>query len=818
MCNLINKISAVLLGFAAAALLAAAATATADSEVERLVVVGSRAAPRTVTDTAAPVDIITSAQIARTGITETSRLIQTLIPSFNFSVSTISDGTDSVRPATLRGLYPDQVLVLINGKRRHNSALIHVNGSVGRGAAGTDLNAIPPSAIERIEVLRDGASAQYGSDAIAGIINIVLRRQTETTEVYNYFGETYQGDGDQRRHSINTGWALAGDGFLNLSLERRGRNPTNRAGDDPRCQYTDPCTLTDTREASFDRQNHRFGDAESDNSYLAFNSQLPLAGATLYAFGGWSRRDAQSAGFYRRALDRRNRPIIHPNGFLPIINTDVDDVSLTLGARASVGAWDVDTSVTHGENTFEYRITNSLNVSLGDDSPTSADAGELVAGQTTFNLDAVRPLDLGLAGPVSLAAGYEYRKDHYELKAGEPDSYRNGGMDGQDGTPGTPGIQVFPGFRPENEADEDRHNHAFYVDAETSFSDRLRAGAALRYEDYSDFGSAWNGKLSARYELSDRFALRGTVSSGFRAPALAQRYFDNVSTQFNTDPATGMSVPSEVLTTRNGGAFARLLGVEELEEETSFNLSLGFVAQPFDNLSLSLDAYLIEVDDRIVLSSRLNGDQIRAGLHTDALAILTRDYGFNLSSINDLQFQFFTNAIDTRTRGVDIVAEYSHWFDYGASLKLTGAANYNSSDVHGGIGAPAGLASDTNLFNANEIGYIETGHPRQSYKFQTHYLQGDHDLTFRLNRYGSVTSNHDSVRQTYGARWLADIEYTHHFGADLDWTVGVNNILDTHPERNLPANSFNGIFPYNRRAAPFDYNGGFYFTSLKISF
>jgi len=811
--NLTGKTNAAFLGLAASFFAAFAASA---EEVERLVVVGSRAEPRTVTDTAAPVDIITGAQIARTGITETSRLIQALIPSFNFSVSTISDGTDAVRPATLRGLYPDQVLVLVNGKRRHNSALTHINGSVGRGSAGTDLNAIPPSAIERIEVLRDGASAQYGSDAIAGIINIVLKRQTEATEVYNYFGETYQGDGDQRRHSVNTGWALAGGGFLNLSLERRGRNRTNRAGDDPRCQYSDPCTLTSGREAAFDRLNHRFGDAESDNSYLAFTSAMPLAAATLYASGTWSRRDTQAGGFYRRALDRRNRPNIYPDGFLPMINTDVEDASLTVGARTQLGEWDVDASVTHGRNTFEFRVTNSLNVSLGDNSPRSADSGELVFGQTTFNLDAVRPLNIGLAEPLNLAAGYEYRRDEYEIKAGEPDSYRDGGVDGQDGTPGTPGIQVFPGFRPENEADESRHNHAFYIDAETRLSERLRAGAAVRYEDYSDFGSDLNGKLSARYEFSDRFALRGTLSSGFRAPGLAQHYFDNVSTQFNVE--NGVTVARETLTARNEAAFARAIGVEELKEETSFNLSLGFVARPFDNLSLSVDAYLIEVDDRIVLSSRLGGDQIRPELQAAALAILNRDYGFNLADISGLRFQFFTNAIDTRTRGVDVVAEWSHWFDHGASLKLTGAANVNSSDVEGGIDLPAGLTAGTDLFSANEVGYIESGHPRQSYKFQAHYLLGVHDLTLRLNRYGSVTSNYDAVRQTYGARWLADIEYTHHFGADVDWTVGVNNLLDTRPERNLPENSFNGSFPYNRRASPFDYNGGFYFTSLKVSF
>ncbi|MDD9805765.1 MAG: TonB-dependent receptor [Gammaproteobacteria bacterium] len=779
---------------------------------------------------AAPVDIITRAQIERTGITKLPLLIRTLIPYFDFSAATVSEGAGSGYPSTLRGLFADQVLVLVNGKRRHNSAVTHVGASAGRGAAGTDLSAIPLSTIERIEILRDGATAQHGSGAVAGVINIVLKQDTGTTELQAYYGETYDGDGDQRRHSLNTGWTLGDDGFFNLSLERCGHNPTDRAGRDTRCQYFEPCVFDKPQgidhirqyllyrhdESAFDGRGPRLGNPKADNLYVAFNSELPLNNTTLYAFGVWSRRDVWADGLYRRPLDLRNRRSIYQHGFHPEINTDMDDLSLTLGERMQFGEWDVDASVTHGRNISEFHVDDSLNASLGNGSPTSADAGELVFGQTTFNFDAERPLGIGLAEPASLTAGYEYRREYYKIRAGEPDSWRDGGFRDTFLRPAATGIQGFPGFRPGNKADEDRHNHAFYMGMTTRLSERLETGATVRYANYSDFGNAVSGELKMHYQLSERFALRGTLSSGFRAPGLAQHYFDNVSTQFNVE--NGVTVARETLTARNEAAFARAIGVEELKEETSFNLSLGFVARPFDNLSLSVDAYLIEVDDRIVLSSRLGGDQIRPELQAAALAILNRDYGFNLADISGLRFQFFTNAIDTRTRGVDVVAEWSHWLDHGASLKLTGAANVNSSDVEGGIDLPAGLTAGTDLFSANEVGYIESGHPRQSYKFQAHYLLGVHDLTLRLNRYGSVTSNYDAVRQTYGARWLADIEYTHHFGADVDWTVGVNNLLDTRPERNLPENSFNGIFPYNRRASPFDYNGGFYFTSLKVSF
>ena len=816
---LFSRACATVAGLASVMTFTAAATA---DEVERLVVVGSRAEPRTISDTSAPVDVITGAQIARTGITETARLLQTLIPSFNFSVSTISDGTDAVRPATLRGLYPDQVLVLINGKRRHNSALVHINGSVGRGSAGTDLNAIPASAIERIEVLRDGAAAQYGSDAIAGIINIVLKRGTGTTDLQTYFGKTYEGDGAQRRYSFNTGLELANGGFVHFAAERRDRNRTNRAGDDPRCQYSSPCDTSTGREAAFDRRNHRFGDAESDNDYLFFNSELPIGDVTFYAFGGLSRRDTKAAGFYRRALDARNRPNIYEHGFLPFINTDVNDDALTLGARTTLGAWDVDAGVTHGRNTFEFRITNSLNVSLGDDSPRAADAGEMVFEQTTFNLDATRQIELGLAQPLHLAAGYEYRRDGYEIKAGEEASWINGGVLAANqptttsAVPGTPGIQVFPGFRPDNEVDESRHNHAFYVDTEMWPLERLRVGAALRYEDYSDFGSDLNGKLSARYELSERLALRATISSGFRAPGLAQTYLDNISTQFNFNSDTMMNEGREVLTTRNDGNFARALGIEALEEENSRSLSLGLVAHPFDRVTLSVDAYAIKIRDRIVLSNRMKGDQIRPELRGRVGDVLMADYG--ITSIDGLEFQFFTNAIDTLTRGVDVVAEYAHPFADGATLNLSAAMNVNDAEVSGDPAPPPGLDADVELFNDVEAAYIETGHPSQSHQFTAHYQRGDHDLTLRVNRYGSVTSKQDRVRQTYGARWLADVEYTYHFDDRFNWTVGANNVLDTKPERNVPANSFNGIFPYSRRTAPFPYTGGFYFTSLKMSF
>ncbi len=812
MCQMIN-IRLRICGLACLIACISAPQAYAQEEAEHLVVVGSRTAVRAAYDTNVPVDVISSEDIARTHVTETAKLIQTLVPSFNFSVSTVSDGTDAVRPATLRGLYPDQVLVLVNGKRRHTSALLHVNGSVGRGSVGVDLNAIPPSAIERIEVLRDGAAAQYGSDAVAGIINIVLKERVGETEAQAYYGETYQGDGEQRRYSFNGGFALAETGFFNLTAERRDRNPTNRAGEDIRCQYggTAPDCNDPAREARFDRVSHRVGDAESDNDYVFFNSALPLRnGVELYAFGGISQRETEAGGFYRRASDRRNLPSVYADGFLPLITTDVDDDSLALGAKFDLGAWRADVSAHYGENTFDFRVKDSLNVSLGAASPRQADSGGLKFDQTVFKADATRPLEIADFA-LDIATGYEYRRDGYRIRAGDPASYIDGGQRAQDGERADPGIQVFPGFRPENEVDVSRHNHSLYLDGESWVSDNLSLAAAARWESYSDFGNDMNGKLSMRYEMSDVFALRGAVSSGFRAPSLAQQYFNNISTQFVR------GVPREVLTANNASGFVRAIGGEALEEENSVSLSFGFVANPLPRLTVTADAYRAKIRDRIVLSRQFVKDDIRPGFVAGAADALMREHDVDIDAV---RFQFFSNAMDTVTRGLDVIVDYDYPLDSGAAIDFTAALNFNTTRRDGDIENVAGLRDGTAPFTDIES-YLEEGSPRQRYSFTTNYADGDNNWTWRLNHYGSVVSRVDTEPQHYGARWLADVEYTRSFGNEIDWTVGALNLFDTRPERNSDANRYGsagGSFVYSRRVSPFGFNGGFYFTNLKYRF
>ena len=777
---------------------------------QELVVLGSRAA-RTALETPVPVDVISSQSIEQTGIAETSRIIQFLAPSFNFSTSTISDGTDIVRPSTLRGLGPDQTLVLINGKRRHSSALVHVNGSVGRGSAGVDLNAIPSSAIERIEILRDGAAAQYGSDAIAGVMNIILKSQTEFTRVNFTAGQTYKGDGELFHISANRGWKISEKGYINLTVDGRFRGFTNRAGADPRQQYL---LLSDgspdPREATFDRINHRYGDAESDNFSFFFNSSIPLSEQTeYYFFGGFSQRQGESAGFYRRALDARNVPEAYPDGFLPLIETDVDDHSFSNGVRHRFGSWSMDASVTLGLNTFQFDIENSINASLGVGSPRGAHAGNLKTNQVTFNLDFFGSVRGGLPRPLNIAFGTEVRRDGYQIEAGEEASFVDGGVPDQFGGRAAPGIQVFPGFRPSNEVDASRSNVAAYVDVETHLSERFLLGLAGRFEHYTDVGSNVSGKVAVRYEFAEQFALRASVSNGFRAPSLQQANFNNTSTQFVFDEVSGELVPFEVGTFRNDSDLVRALGVPELEEETSINYSAGFTARPHPNLSLTADFFKIDIDDRIVVSGRFQDS------NPDVAAIL-QPFGVTAA-------QFFSNAIDTETEGVDVVLAYFLAPNPSTTLSFTAAASWNRTDVVGPVQTPAPLAAlGETLFDRIERERIEYAQPRAHYVLSGRYGYQRFAALARFNFFGNVKTVESITAperdQVHEGKWLTDVEFSYRLQDRVTLAIGGHNIFDIFPDENNPDISFNGIFVYPRRTAPFGFNGGSWYTRVSFDF
>jgi iron complex outermembrane receptor protein len=764
------------------------------------ITVGSRS-PGVDAQLAVPVDIISSAELRATGLSETAQIIQAIAPSFNFPRPTITDGTDTVRPATLRGLGPDQVLVLINGKRRHTSSLVHVNGSIGRGSTGVDLNSIPPSAIERVEILRDGAAAQYGSDAIAGVINIVLKSGGATARNLSYkVGGTTEGDGELNELSGNYSFDLFGGG-LTLSAEYRDRNRTNRAAPDPRPQGTDPGVEPPAQP------NHRWGDGDTNDTMVFANSEFPLNEAknrSLYVFGGISRRLGNSAGFFRLANDGRNWKSIYPQGFLPLIEPDVVDGSIAGGVRGAARGWAYDASLEWGHNSFDFHVTNSLNASLGPTIPpnqTEFYAGSFAFDQWVSNLDLSRQVALGAVDRINLAFGAEWRRETYQIMAGEENSYIDGGFANQLGGRAAPGAQVFPGFRPSNEVDISRDSFAGYVDIEGDLTNWLRLGLAGRAEHYSDFGNTANGKLTARVEPMPRVVLRTAVSTGFRAPSLQQSWFSAVSTNFLN--VGGTLVPFEVGTFPVESPVAAVLGARALEPETSVNWSGGFVLEPVDGMEVSLDAYRIDIDDRIVFSGNFTGGRI-----TELLA----PFGANGA-------RFFTNAIDTRTNGLDGEFSYRFALDDTNSLRLNAGFNRNDTDIVRLLPTPPQLAGFENvLFDRIERRRIECGQPQTNFIFGGHWSGSPFSASARTQRYGEFCSftATEAIDQSYSPKWLTDIDVTFRLN-QASVQLGIQNAFDVYPDVNIPPNSFNGIQVYPSHS-PFGMNGRFLYVRVGYNF
>ncbi len=786
------------------------ALARAPLALEELAVVGTRAAERTSTEAPVPVDVLTAAEIKQTGRTETSQIIQALAPSFNFPRATISDGTDHTRPATLRGLAPDQVLVLVNGKRRHTSALINVNGSIGRGSGMVDLNAIPASAIERIEILRDGAAAQYGSDAIAGVINIILK-EGAPNEILTTFGQTVESDGEVIQAAGNYAMAVGGDGVLQIAGEYRNRGFTNRSAPDLRPQYFagDPKATDPTLNGQV---NHRQGDADTEDAGLFFNLAKPVADAAeVYFFGGGTLRSGESAGFWRRSLDDRTVRAIFPDGFLPKIGTKISDFSGVVGVRGDRSGWRWDLSADYGRNLFHFDVRNSANVTLGAASPTEFYAGTLKSDQLTANLDVAKSFIVGLASPLNVAVGGEFRRDGYHITEGEPDSYRDGGvriLDGPNaGNQGAPGVQVFPGFRPGDATDQSRHNFAGYVDLEAQVVRKVLLGIAGRVENYNDFGSTTDGKVTARFEPVPGFAVRGAISTGFKAPSLGQSYFSATSTNF-----VG-GLPFENRTFPVSSDVAQALGAQPLTAEKSENYSFGVALNPVKNLSVTADYYQILIDDRIVFSGNFN---------QAAVVTFLTNAGFpNISGA-----RYFTNAIDTRTLGVDIVANYGIAVGATSTIRLTGGYNYNVNRVLRVAPTPPALSAfQETLFDRIERARIEVGQPRDNLYLSGVFNYQDLGFTLRTQRFGEVTSFAltSNLDQTFGAKWITDVNASYTFGGRFTLAAGVDNVFDVYPDENNQGNATTagnnnfGIFPYNQ-ISPFGFNGAFYYGRLTFGF
>lgn len=769
------------------------------------ITVGSRAIGAE-SEKAVPVDIIRQEQIASSPSTETSQIIQKIAPSFNFPRPTITDGTDTVRPATLRGLGPDQLLVMLNGKRRHASALVNANNSIGRGSSGVDLNAIPSSAISSIEILRDGAAAQYGSDAIAGVINLVLKSDPQPLKAELRVGATTHGDGETLNTNLSGGWNV-GRGSAFAAFEYRNRYETNRAGPDPREQIVPG----DGGNNRVSQPNHHWGDSYM-RDWMAFaNLNVPMTEdgkQIVYAFGGLSNRRGSHGGFYRRAIQPQNHPQIYPDGFLPLIEPRVTDQSFTVGGRGTLTSWFYDMSIGYGANQFEFYVSNSLNASLGPTLPpnqTRFYAGSLKDDLMSVNLDLSRQFRVGaMAGPLNLGVGAEFRNDGYNIEAGEPNSYIDGGRPDQFGNRAGAGAQVFPGFRPSNEIDTSRNSSSLYVDVEGDVLEKLRVGLAGRHENFSDFGSTTNGKLTVRYSPMQKLIFRGAASTGFRAPSLSQSYYSAVSTNFLRDPATGQLAPFEVGTYPVNSAIAVALGARELKPEKSKNLSAGVVFQPLSNLEITADFFRIEIEDRVVFSGNFTGGKVQP---------LLAPFGVTGA-------RFFTNAIDTETNGFDIVSNYQRPL-FSGRLDMSAAYSNNKTEVVGTVSTPSQLAGlGETLFDRIERRRLECGQPQDNTRLMESYTSGGFNATLRQSRYGDFCSFTLLAKddQTYSSSWLADAEVSYKWSKYV-FAVGAENILDEFPDKNRlgTPQAFNGIFTYPSQS-PYGMNGRFIYSRISYTF
>ncbi|WP_158858559.1 TonB-dependent receptor [Lunatibacter salilacus] len=795
--------------------------------------VGSRNPNRSELTSPVPIDVIPFSNIQKLSPQiDVSQMLTYAVPSFQSNRQSSSDGSEHIDPAVIRGLGPDQTLVLINGKRRHTTSLLNNQGSLGVGSVGTDLNAIPAAAIERVEVLRDGASAQYGSDAIAGVVNIILKQNTDALDIYAGSGVTSSGDGEYFQVNANYGSALGKKGgYLNFTGDYSFRGTTNRTGNHDLIifdqsalgnffaydftsnsmasrQYDDD--MLAQNGLSRDDFNFRIGDAQTKNLAGFVNLGLPFGNNgqhEFYSFGGVNFRQGLGNGFRRLPSETSNVVTeLFPFGFQPNTESEIFDGSLAVGSKFDVGkGWVVDLSNTFGTNSFDYIVTNTNNASMGANSPTRFDAGAHQFTQNTINLDG-RKFFKDIAAGFNLAGGAEFRLENYQIRSGEEASYRNyqfvtnpdGSISNPSGIAG--GSQSFQGFRPENEVNENRTNVAFYADAELDVVKAWTVAAAARYETYSDFGSALTGKLATMYRFTNSLAGRATISTGFRAPSLHQRYFSYVSTNILPSGQLGQS---GIFT--NEGVIAQTLGIPSLKEERSRNYSAGVTFNPGNGFSITLDAYKIDVDDRIILTGDFGQDAF--GTPVPPIQRLLLPLGAETARI-------LTNGINTETVGLDLVATYSLPAG-GGILDFILAGNHNETTIVGDLNISEELIGQEGVFlNPAASMAIERGNPRTKVAFSTTYSASKWSVLFRNTYFGDVVRDGFPFGkiQRLTPKIVTDLSLSYQLTPELAATVGSNNLLNVFPDLQIYENSYFGVFKY----APeqMGMSGAFFFGRL----
>jgi iron complex outermembrane receptor protein len=875
-----------------------------NNDLNEVVVLGTRSVGRTKLESVSPVDLFDlktlTSEVPQTNLTD---ILNHVAPSFNSTTQTVADGTDHVDPATVRGLGPDQTLVLINGKRRYTSALVNVNGTMGRGSVGTDLNAIASASIDKIELLRDGAAAQYGSDAIAGVINIQLNRNIGTGKAVFSSGAnvtTYQSykhaapgsfklgegasndpkyynnsvvDGQKTNASVNYGWQIGKTkaSFINVTLNLEQREPTirsgERAGDIDGRKSGDSASNALMTTLGVDRNTFqmRVGQSRTKNLQSVINGGLALKnGSEFYFFSILSNRVGNSTGFYRMPYQNSNIPAIYPNGFLPEITSNINDISLGTGLKGKAGTWNYDLSNTYGQNSFGFNIENTLNVSAyynNQSKQSTFDAGTLLFQQNTTNIDFSKKLDNSVN--LNVAYGAELRYENYQQKAGEEASWANymrktaGATDVLNGTPtsvkladnstGIPagGAQVFPGFRPDNAKNESRTSTALYVDFEMEPVNKLLLDFAARYENYSDFGGNLSGKVAGRYKLADNFALRGSLSTGFRAPSLQQRYLTKTSTVFQG------GVAYDDATLPNDSKAAQTLGIPSLRPEISNSVSIGTTLK-INKFSLTVDAYSTKITDRIILtdafSGSATGDDVSKFLYTTLLAN------------NASRGIFMANATDLRTSGIDIISAYNLQMPKKQSLKFELATTLSKREILGKTKVSEKLLGKESTYMSpiNKATLID-GNPKVKGYFSLSYKKDNLNVFLRNTYFGEVThiegggTTNWFYEQVLSPKIVTDLSIGYKLSKSWRFSTGANNLFDIYSDllvasrgtykrldvvptsptydkfvesqtafqRGIVNNngiSSNNQFNYSRRVTQLGMNGRYFYARIEINF
>ncbi|PRN01910.1 ligand-gated channel [Pseudomonas sp. LLC-1] len=780
---------------------------------------GLRGQQRTVADSPTPIDIINSEQLLKTGRAELSEAISKLLPSFNFGTN-IAGVNSQVRPLSNRGLGPAYTLVLVNGKRRHNGAA-PANGSIDTsGANAVDIDMIPVSAVDHIEVLKDSAAAQYGSDAVAGVINIILKSNASGGHAEASYGQLFSGQGETIKSAADHGFELGDGGFLHLSADARKRGTATWVGKSPDSVRA---FFEDDRQATWDHVSTKNGDPDLKAFNLAYNAELPLADdLKLYSYATYGERKTEANNQLRAANGGASIPELFPDGYYPLNNLKDTDYQFLFGGKGNAAEWDWDLSTTYGRDKIEHASDLTANPTYGPQSPTKwDDLATLQFEQWVNNLDITRHFDglFGVSVPTQVSVGLEHRWERFRTFAGnDPRAYSVGPytfpvgsqLYVANGAQPSTGAQGVLAIRPQDEADLKRNNFAAYLDLGFDLTQRWYVGLAGRAEHYDDIKeNTYSFKLNSRYELTDQVAVRGTLGSGFRAPSLTQLGYTVTDNRTAAD-ANGNAVPALRYTATPDSQVAQALGATDLKPEKSRNAGLGITWQPTARTSFTADAYVIDIDDRILLSENLYDRSNGNGAIGDILE--------SVGVARNTWVSYYTNAFDTRTRGIDLVADHSSQFGAWGDVRWSAAFNYNKTTVEGSRGTPAALqnAGISVVGHAAE-GLLVAATPRSKWILGANWTLGNFAANLQTTRYGKVETWQQNAAndRSFGAKWITDLDLSYVLFDSLTLSIGGTNLFNVRPDNNGITQA---AYKYNYGSPPFHPGGGFWYSKIAYDF